>query len=187
MQRASNSTRPVEAPLEGTVPSVSAKPGAAPSRRRRLITPIVVIGALLLDQTTKWLVLGLAAGHVDASVFHIRLVANRGGLLGVPVPPLILTAAAVLTAMLAIRAGRKASITRAAALGLIAGGALGNGLDRVIDRVGFPPGAVVDWLAIWTLPTFNLADVALVAGFVLIAVRPTRVRNVPPRPWRSGL
>lgn len=54
----------------------------------------------------------------------------------------------------------------AAGLGLVVGGALGNLLDRV--RLG----AVVDFIdahyAGWHWPTFNLADVAIVCGAILL-------------------
>lgn len=56
----------------------------------------------------------------------------------------------------------------AAALSLVAGGALGNAIDRatrgfVIDFVDFHIGA-------WHYPAFNLADCAICIGAVLIAV-----------------
>ena len=52
------------------------------------------------------------------------------------------------------------------ALGLIIGGAIGNGYDRVIRK------AVVDFLDFvfwgWQYPTFNLADSAIVCGAILL-------------------
>jgi signal peptidase II len=49
------------------------------------------------------------------------------------------------------------------ATGLLAGGALGNLADRV--RVD----AVTDYVAVASWPTFNLADVAVTAGVLLLA------------------
>lgn len=50
----------------------------------------------------------------------------------------------------------------------ILGGALGNLVDRV------PDGAVTDFIGVhvggWHLPTFNLADVAITAGVILLLV-----------------
>jgi signal peptidase II len=64
-----------------------------------------------------------------------------------------------------------------AALGLISGGALGNVIDR-ISR-----GRVVDFimvdLGVWPLnpwPIFNVADAALVAGAILMAISLWRAR-----------
>jgi signal peptidase II len=50
-----------------------------------------------------------------------------------------------------------------AAAGLLAGGALGNLTDRI--RVD----AVTDYIAIGSWPAFNLADVAVTAGVLLLA------------------
>lgn len=51
-------------------------------------------------------------------------------------------------------------------LGFIAGGAIGNGIDRFVHR------AVVDFLdfhyAGWHWPTFNVADIAICLGVVLM-------------------
>lgn len=51
------------------------------------------------------------------------------------------------------------------ALALILGGSVGNLVDRV--RLGY----VIDYLDISVWPTFNLADVAIVGGAMLLAVR----------------
>jgi signal peptidase II len=59
------------------------------------------------------------------------------------------------------------------ATGLLAGGAVGNLADRI--RVD----AVTDYIAIGTWPAFNLADVAVTAGVLLLAlsyVREDRAR-----------
>jgi signal peptidase II len=50
------------------------------------------------------------------------------------------------------------------AAGLIAGGALGNLADRL------RAGAVTDYVEIGSWPPFNLADVAITAGVVLLAL-----------------
>lgn len=50
------------------------------------------------------------------------------------------------------------------ATGLVAGGALGNLADRVAA------GEVTDYIAIGSWPPFNLADVAITCGVVLLAL-----------------
>lgn len=49
------------------------------------------------------------------------------------------------------------------AFGLLAGGAIGNLIDRVRS------GAVTDFVAIGSWPPFNLADVAVTAGVLVLA------------------
>jgi signal peptidase II len=52
------------------------------------------------------------------------------------------------------------------ALGVILGGAVGN----LVDRLRFH-GAVVDFIGVSFWPAFNLADVAIVAGTVLLGLQ----------------
>jgi signal peptidase II len=59
---------------------------------------------------------------------------------------------------------RSASTIEQAAYALLVAGALGNGLDRL--RRGF----VVDFIEIHRWPIFNVADIAVVAGAVLLAI-----------------
>jgi signal peptidase II len=50
------------------------------------------------------------------------------------------------------------------ATGLVAGGALGNLVDRVLA------GEVTDYIAVGSWPPFNLADVAITCGVALLAL-----------------
>ena len=57
-------------------------------------------------------------------------------------------------------------------LGLVQGGAIGNVLDRAFrDGDGFLGGAVIDFLEVgdWW-PVFNVADVAIVVGGIIVAL-----------------
>nr|WP_276315997.1 signal peptidase II [Micromonospora aurantiaca] len=65
----------------------------------------------------------------------------------------------------------------AVALGLIAGGAAGNLVDRLFRSPGLGRGHVVDFLHLDWWPTFNLADSALICG-VAVAMW-LSLRNVP--------
>ena len=92
------------------------------------------------------------------------------GLFG-EVPWWALTGVALtVTALLLLMMWRATRAPEATAYGLIAGGALGN----VIDRVRF--GAVTDFLdfhlGTYHWPAFNLADVAVVTGAALLVVLP---------------
>jgi signal peptidase II len=63
----------------------------------------------------------------------------------------------------------------AATAGLIAGGALGNLVDRAFrGHNGFLGGSVVDFIDVQWYPVFNLADSAICVGavlFVLVGMR----------------
>jgi signal peptidase II len=60
-----------------------------------------------------------------------------------------------------------------AAAGLLAGGALGNLADRIRT------GAVTDYIAIGSWPAFNLADVAVTGGVLLLAYAYLREKERP--------
>lgn len=72
---------------------------------------------------------------------------------------------------------RASHLRSGAAYGLLLSGAWGNGLDRVLRPPGFPSGQVVDFIAVRVpeflpfgpdLARFNVADVAIGAGFLLL-------------------
>lgn len=82
------------------------------------------------------------------------------------------------TAFLYLLARRRYPLWEALALSLLAAGALGNGIDR-LGR-----GWVVDYLdlgtqlpLIATFPVFNLADVCVTLGAVLLLLAPRRRRR----------
>ena len=106
---------------------------------------------------------------VVGNLFRLTLGENTGvafGLLGGS--PLVPWLAVLALALFAFCLARPLRGSRAggAALGLILGGGVANLLDRLDDR------GVTDYLDLgigaWRWPTFNLPDVAITAGFLLV-------------------
>lgn len=137
---------------------------------------VIVLGVVLLDQASKWLVLVLVAPLGEpipvTPFFNLVMVWNRGVSFGMfgssgALAPWILSglAIAVVVALL-IWLRRAEHHLTGVALGLVIGGALGN----VIDRILF--GAVIDFLdfhvAGWHWPAFNVADSAICVGAALL-------------------
>ena len=138
---------------------------------------IAAVVTLLLDQASKlWLLFVFDIGHRGAvkvtPFFDLVLAWNVGISFGwfqndsqlAQISLMIIKAVAVI--VLAIWMARSRTPLATIALGLIIGGAIGNGIDR------FAYGAVVDF-ALFHLQiggntynwyVFNLADVAIVAG-----------------------
>lgn len=155
-------------------------------RRRALLFGLVLVACVGCDQASKRLAeqaLDGAQGFSVAQVLHLHLelAHNPGAFLSVgadlPEPvrrvvfggllPLALLAVCVLV----WRSARPSAVT-ALALGLLAGGGLGNWIDRIAQG-----GTVTDFLRLELGPlrtgVFNLADLAILAGVGLIlAVRP---------------
>ena len=130
---------------------------------------------VLLDQGSKELALSLLAGApvpVLDPCFELRLVHNPGAAWGMLAGRRFVLAG-VSAAMLALLAWNRRDLcaTRLSRLasGLLAGGIVGNLVDRVF-RAG---GRVVDFLHVhwrdaWDFPTFNVADSAITVGVALL-------------------
>ena len=147
---------------------------------------LALLLVLAADQASKWWVLEvLDLPNVRQipvlPVLSLTMVWNHGvtfGLLngfGAWGAWLLAGAALAVVAVLGVWLRRAESRLVAAALGAIAGGAVGN----VIDRLRF--GAVVDFLHAhafgWSWYVFNVADAAIVCGvavLVLDGLRPRR-------------
>ena len=109
----------------------------------------------------------LAEGQAIALVlFDIHHVHNRGAAFGImPSGGMVFVAVAlvVLAAVLALRAHiRDAGSAMTVAVGLVAGGTLGN----LVDRLRF--GYVVDFIDLRWWPVFNVADSAICIGVGLL-------------------
>ena len=60
--------------------------------------------------------------------------------------------------------------------GLIIGGAVGNLADRTFRGSGFLDGKVIDWIDLWWIPTFNIADMSITVAVGLLLIHAWRTR-----------
>lgn len=142
--------------------------------RKRLkyeVNATVVVLSLLVtavDAASKaWARSSLAthAVHVVGFVW-LRLQFNSGISFSINQSgPLFTTVATVVVALAVIVIGLRAQPgLPGAGFGLL----LGGGLANVIDRLAAHPHQVTDFIALGSFPVFNLADVAITAGFVVL-------------------
>lgn len=139
----------------------------------------LVAGVVVTDVITKFLaVAALMPQRLPREVVgewvRLTLVYNRGAAFGLNLGPysrgifLVLTLVALVILGRLYAASRPGDVLRIASLGLVCGGAIGNLLDRIRSSLG-----VVDFIDIgigavrW--PTFNVADVAVSTGALLLA------------------
>ncbi len=152
------------------------------SNKFRFLPLTVLIIVVALDQFTKHLIrTNLAVGESvpDQGFFQFVHAQNTGasfGLLENATPFLIATSsiALVFIAWLALshRVAFLEGIWGRLALGLAAGGTLGN----LIDRVYY--GYVTDFLKAGPWPAFNIADASVVTGMTLLAFLYLRSEHV---------
>ncbi len=142
----------------------------------------LAVGGLVVaaDQGSKAAVVAnLAPGHESSLPlgFHIARVANHGvafGFLGSGGPAVVAITIAALAFVLAWFALDPRRPWLWLAVGLIAGGAVGNLADRART------GAVIDFIDPPLWPAFNVADVAITLGalaLVAIVIAPERSRT----------
>ena len=135
-----------------------------------IVVVAIAAAVALLDAITKAWALNLPAEGVSLlPVLDFRLGFNRGisfGMFSEASGPGARLALVVLPALIAagvvLWAVNIADPWERAGFSLIAGGAIGNVVDRL------PDGLVTDFIDMhaggWHFPTFNLADVAITAG-----------------------
>lgn len=152
-----------------------AAPNRAASSAMQLALGLAA-AVILADQVSKWTVLTFVMNPPRVlevtGFFNLVLVYNTGvsfGLLGgggAWMPWALSGFALLVVAALLVWLGREPGRPLALAVGLVAGGALGN----VIDRIHQP--GVVDFLDFhlggWHWPAFNLADSGISLGVVIL-------------------
>lgn len=140
----------------------------------------IVAGIVLVDQVTKVAAVDrLSPAYVPHEVLgeflRLTLVYNPGAAFGLHLGPwsrwifTALTVVAVTVLWRMYRASTAREGVKVHAIALVTGGALGNLVDRLRSSRG-----VVDFLdvgiASWRWPTFNVADIAVSCGAVLLAI-----------------
>jgi signal peptidase II len=159
-------------------------------RKARLFWPLLVT-LLLADCATK----ELAEAHLAPAVpervvgdyFRLTLAYNPGAALSISAGPysrILFSCAAVVAVLLLARLYRRADVRRPGlivALALVTGGALGNLLDRLRSARG-----VVDFIDLgvgsWRFWTFNVADIGVSIGALLLAWHLARSESGAPEP-----
>lgn len=137
----------------------------------------------LLDRLTKLIAVRALEDRPPIRLFpgvRLAFTTNPGGAfsIGGGTPWVFVAATIVVSAVIVLTALRHTSISTAAALGSVLGGALGNLTDRVLRAPGLR-GQVIDFIDVGPWPVFNLADSAIVIGAILLAWAGFRSRDEP--------
>lgn len=158
---------------------------------RILVGLFFILAAFAIDQLTKTVIVEIVMQPPRViyvtSFLNITLAYNEGISFGLFAdtfkerPALLIWLALALVLLLLFWMFFTDRIATTAALGLMAGGALGNVVDRiqrgkVTDFIDFHAGS-------WHWPAFNLADVAIVGGAMLMIL--TSRRHSQSSNWRT--
>lgn len=139
------------------------------------------LGVLGVDQATKLMADSLFRANdveVIPGFFGFTFVENPGAAFSMfqDAGPFLGVAAIVVTGAVvwALRTPRPP--LERVGLGLVIGGALGNLVDRIVRGEGLLDGKVIDWINLWWIPTFNLADTAITVAVSLLLIESWRSR-----------
>lgn len=142
------------------------------ARRGTTFLFVFAAAAYVFDRITKiWAERVLADDPIHAiqGVLTFRFTTNSGGAfsIGQSSPWFFALASITVIVLILATAFRARPLPQAVGLGLVLGGALGNLTDRAIRGPGLS-GRVVDLIDLHVWPVFNLADVAIVSGALLL-------------------
>ncbi len=143
---------------------------SAAAKRAWLLAALLALAVLVLDQIAKAIVESEITIGEQIEVLgplEFTLTHNRGvafGLAGGAGAPLVFVTLIALGVVLYLFSRNPARPWMWLAVGLLAGGAIGNLVDRV--RLGH----VTDFIDLPPWPPFNLADVAITFGVILLVI-----------------
>ncbi len=145
---------------------------------------LVVFSIVLVDQYSKFLVverLNVFDRFILNSYLDLTRLHNTGAAFSMFVSdsgwqrwPLILVSAGVGTILISwlVRNASKSPVLQNTAVAMIAGGAIGNLIDRLNQ------GYVVDFILVhirqWHYPAFNIADACITIGLILFLIETYR-------------
>jgi signal peptidase II len=142
-------------------------------RRRTALVVVVAAVVVAIDQLTKtWAVNTLATRDIDLFwTLRFHLARNRGPAfsLGFGSGGVIAILAIVIVIVFLVVGRSVDTKLGVLSLGLVLGGAIGNLVDRAVrEGSGFLGGGVIDFIDPQWWPVFNVADMAVTIGGILL-------------------
>jgi signal peptidase II len=141
------------------------------------IAAVLVFADLL---TKRYAALHFAGNPVEVipNFFGFTYVENPGGAFGLfqNGGTVIGIAAIIVTIVVLVALARERPLLEIVALGFVLGGALGNLVDRFARGDGIIDGPVIDWIELWVIPTFNIADASVTVAVALLLIHAWRSR-----------
>lgn len=129
---------------------------------------IIILLLAIIDQGSKFLVIKYFSDFTSTSIVRIELVKNTGMAFGFNDGNTrnIVLSIIVLLIVLNFMKSQKELIDNKTYIALFV--IIAGGLSNLIDRI-FRQG-IIDFIKIYTFPNFNLADIYIVIGWILIVI-----------------
>lgn len=138
-------------------------------QKRNIFLGGTIAGIVFLDVVSKYLIRKLLLTPTEIlPILKLEFTENPNLAFGIPFPRILTILLSILAIIffgnLFVKNVQKNSKIGTVAFGLILGGAIGNLGERIIF------GQVTDFIALLTIPNFNLADTALTIGVILLII-----------------
>lgn len=139
------------------------------------IMAFIAVFVAALDQAVKtWMLHLLSDGPIFliGDWFRLRLLFNSGAAfsMGEGSTWIFTTIQLAFVIGIAVYSRKVADAWSAVGLALVAGGAAGNLIDRLLREPGFYFGHVVDFISVGNFAVFNIADAAISCGVVVFLI-----------------
>ncbi len=150
-------------------------------KKERLMMVLATFSLLLLDQITKILAINLLDEPVKliGNFLTLETTFNPGIAFGIGIHPKLILVLSVFLIVLVLKIARDEmnfeNVFSKWAISLILAGAFGNVLDRINK------GEVLDFISFNFWPAFNLADIFIVAGVILVILKYESILKHPPK------
>jgi len=166
------------------VPNDVADADVRRSFRAGLGVASIVLAVVVVDQITKWWAvehLARAPISLIGTTVELHLTRNAGGAFSLlsGFTPFLAVAAIALAVLLVGAVRRTSDRWMLVGLALLLGGALGNLIDRLVRSPGVMRGEVVDFIAVWRWPVFNVADSCVTIGAIVLVIATFRSPRRP--------
>lgn len=143
--------------------------------RRYLLGLGVAAAVVIADLLTKrHAALNFDGNPVEVipGFFGFTYLENPGGAFGVfqDGGVVIGTAAFIVATIVLVAIAFERPTVETVAFGLVVGGAAGNLIDRFARGEGIIDGPVIDWIELWIIPTFNVADASVTVAVVMLFI-----------------
>lgn len=129
---------------------------------------IIVLSIIIVDQLSKFLITQYIPERIGTEQFAIEIVKNTGMAFGFSsgnMKNIVLSIFVIIIIISFIKNQINAIDTKTAiAVSMVLGGGISNLIDRIFR------GGILDFIKILFIPNFNLADLCVCIGWVLIVV-----------------
>lgn len=137
---------------------------------------VIILAVAAVDQVVKAIMLAWLEPGVPVPVigdwFRFFLLFNPGAAfsMGANSTWLFTTIQLTFVVVIAVLAPKIRDRWQAVGLAMIAGGALGNLIDRLFRDPGFWFGHVVDYISVGGFAVFNIADASITCGVIVFVI-----------------